>query len=1028
MEPGNPSLRRMSLTSAKSKMFEFGVPPENHIEILRPLEELLSLAVAQLGDLAAAVNREVGEELLFSLRNDALFGAQFFEELNGSREFESASDLLLLFAAASNYLSGLPGNARVLANEIQGPIRYGENELAAHLVWLLQGADFQQPGGVSTGVPAAAQARFETFFSEGHGQAVANDAYAELRARMYVSGGAEDLLLADVIAAVAKTKMANSSWSLLPLFSGLSAGSWSETIAKNGFVKELWPSQQTLGREGVLRGRSAILQLPTGAGKTRAAELIIRSAFLSARASLAILVAPFRALCQEIRADLAYAFAGEGVTVHGVSDVLQDDFVLGATNDNRQILVVTPEKLAFMLRADPNFIAQVGLAIFDEAHQFDSGSRGVLYELLLSSLRDQLGPSVQRVLISAVIGNAKEIGDWFLPNDYAAISGFTSRSARTSLAFTSWKGTTGRINYVKSAHLAEPFFVPRVIQRQVIAPRVRETTPRYFPSLPDSTAYKRDVALYLAMSLSSAGAVAIYCSSKSSVRVLCARVAELRQREAKMPFPSDSADQRELSSLATLIAANLGEGAEWSGALEGVFPHHGEVPSGLRLAIEHALRKGLIKCVISTSTLAQGVNLPLKYLIVSSFQLGAARLSTRDFQNLMGRVSRPGMHTEGSIIVADPEVFESRNQARDNFGWREATRLTTSELVEACSSSLLEILQPVTIAGSAVDGLQLLDAHLSADISLSDWMADAPGLSPDETAKILRRLELIATVENFLLARANSSESTPTQVATVLAASTLAHSLSNESDRENISEAFSRISAAIELRIPEEDKRRAFGSSMYGAFDSEIVLSWLTENSSSMERVEDATELAQALWPLFEMRIKSGPFRKCTQTDAMRLVMDGWLRGASYADMHRILDTSGAKISAPKNPRAYSVGDTVSIGEGAFAFEASMIVGAVRSLLPLLTLANEFILDMFLDLLQRQLKYGLPAGLPLQLCELGFADRTIAMQLAALASGGDANPFPRAALAEHRLEVERYLEGCPDYFRLLGDRLLGDSP
>jgi len=1028
MKPGDASRRRMSLTSAKSKMFEFGVPQKDHIDVRQPLEELLPLAIGQLGDLASAVNRGVDDDELSQLRMDALFGAQFLEELDGSKEFESASALLLLFAAAANYLAGLPGNARVLATQVGEISQNGWDGLAQHLHWLLLGGNSSMAWAPDDEDEAAlAGKNLVSFFDTGHGQQLANEEYERVRARVYESGGAEDLLLGDIVAAVAKTMMANSSWTLLPFYSGLPAGSWAETIAKPGFMKELWPSQQTLGKQEVLRGRSAILQLPTGAGKTRAAELIIRSSFLSGRSDFAIVVAPFRALCHEIRLDLAAAFEGEAVVVHSVSDVLQADVSMTDESNTLQIMVLTPEKLAFMLRADPQLASRVGLAIFDEAHQFDSGSRGVLYELLLSSLRVELGPHVQRILISAVIGNAGAIGDWFLPDSYVEISGFAARSARTSLAFTSWKGNTGRINYVETAHLAEPFFVPRVIERQVLGRLKGERVDRHFPSLPNEAAYRRDIALFLAMSLSSSGAVAVYCASKSSVRALSSRVSELKRREINLPFPRDSGDQTEVENLARLIAMNLGEGAEWSGALEGVLPHHGEVPGGVRLAIEHALRKGLVKCVISTSTLAQGVNLPLKYLVVSSFSLGAERLSTRDFQNLMGRVSRPGMHTEGSVIIADPAVFELRKSGTGSFGWKEAMRLTAPEKVEDCSSSLLELLRPINVGTAEIDGAVLLESHLRGGVQLVDWIESTVDreLSHDETLVVLKRLELIATVENFILARSNYSDVSPSQIASALAASTLAYSLSDERGRDELIKALVSISAAIEMRIPEAAKRHAFASSMYGAFDSETMLSWLWANIDQLTATKSTSELARFLWPLFESRTKSAPFRKCTNMSAMKAVMGEWLAGGDYSRMCSILNESGAKIWAPKVPSQYSVGHAVSIGEGAFAYEASMIVGTVKALIPLLHLPSSSSLEKDLDLLQRELKYGLPQGLPLQLFELGFADRSIAMQLSELISGHGDTISARAALVATRSEVEIYLSDLPHYYRELGTMLLG---
>lgn len=105
-----------------------------------------------------------------------------------------------------------------------------------------------------------------------------------------------------------------------------------------------------------MRGESSIVQLPTGVGKTRSIELIIRAAFLSERANIAIIVAPLRALCNEITMDMYKAF-GNDVTINQFSDVLQNDFWnLFSEDIKRQILICTPEKLSYVLHHDPFFL------------------------------------------------------------------------------------------------------------------------------------------------------------------------------------------------------------------------------------------------------------------------------------------------------------------------------------------------------------------------------------------------------------------------------------------------------------------------------------------------------------------------------------------------------------------------------------------------------------------------------------------------------------------------------------------------
>ena len=146
-------------------------------------------------------------------------------------------------------------------------------------------------------------------------------------------------------------------------------------------------------------------------------------------------------------------------------------------------------------------------------------------------------------------------------------------------------------------------------------------------------------------------------------------------RNAPFTRPVDISDAAEVGKVADLFQRHLGAqaGATQAAAI-GIFPHHANVPHGLRLSIEHAMKEGLAKFVICTSTLAQGVNFPLKYLIVTTTQQGQERIMVRDFHNLMGRAGRAGMHTEGSVIFSSPEVYDQR----ENVRYR-ALALATSE-------------------------------------------------------------------------------------------------------------------------------------------------------------------------------------------------------------------------------------------------------------------------------------------------------------------------------------------------------------
>src|SRR5690606_27390128 len=106
------------------------------------------------------------------------------------------------------------------------------------------------------------------------------------------------------------------------------------------------------------------------------------------------------------------AFEGEDVNINELQDVLaisdSDDglirFLTGEASldgiATKSIVVTTPEKLVYLLRHEPALADSIGLLIFDEGHQFDTGRRGVTYELLMAYLKSRTGDDVQKVLIS----------------------------------------------------------------------------------------------------------------------------------------------------------------------------------------------------------------------------------------------------------------------------------------------------------------------------------------------------------------------------------------------------------------------------------------------------------------------------------------------------------------------------------------------------------------------------------------------------------------------------------------------------
>ena len=353
-----------------------------------------------------------------------------------------------------------------------------------------------------------------------------------------------------------------------------------------------------LGKENVFKGQSAVIQMPTSAGKTKSTEIIIRSAFLSERTKIAVVVAPFRALCHEIESDFYNAFRGENnISIDEINDALEDsELNLFLDSTKRHIIVLTPEKLYYLLTQQQNFAENIGLIIFDEGHQFDSGERGVTYELLLTELKRFLPDGCQRILISAVIHNAKQISDWLSPNN-EVVQGNKTLPTERSIGIVDFSYGTGQINFINQLdYNHDDYFVPKVIPIAELPKKPRERKVKYFPDRTDANS----IALFLSLKMSTKENVAIFCGTKKSVNRVLDLANDYYNRVKTGSRPKN--DGSELKKLSYLIEKNLGiENSVYSASVNGIFAHHADIPHGIKMAIEYAMHKSLISFIVCTN-------------------------------------------------------------------------------------------------------------------------------------------------------------------------------------------------------------------------------------------------------------------------------------------------------------------------------------------------------------------------------------------------------------------------------------------
>jgi POLQ-like helicase len=1034
MTPEAGSLRLLGITRSKAKMYEYAVPLEDHIKLPVDAEpaKLFPLAIAILGDYAASLASDSGA---ISSESSLQFSTRFFDAYLEARFDATLDPYLLLVGAAGYYLNDRPGSSQVLAGRLGSRCPdLGGRHVEDLLHWLL-GNEWQT-------LPPSANNRYGEYIgnvarnvrqyaNSGLGDQRALGAAQALGTLAYKFGSAREVLFADLVLGVLKKRLQNSSWACLPRFSGVDVAGWESALRKPTFTRELWPAQQLLGEKGVLRGKSAVVQFPTSAGKTHALEMILRSAFLAGRADLAVVVAPFRALCHEISGRLTRAFIGEDVKVDELSDVLQMDILREVAEaldvvltQSKRILVVTPEKLLYVLRHSPEISKHVGLLVLDEGHQFDSGDRGVTYELLITALRQLLPQNVQLVLISAVIPNVEQIAEWLIGKDAVTVMGSNLLPTERSVAFSSWSTQRGQLHFVDPSETKrEQFFVPRVLEQVPLASRKGEKKKRVFPDKNDGQA----IALYLGLKLASQGSIAIFFGRKDSAAGLAETLVDVHGRGLQLPVPSAYSDTAEVGRMRLLHEGHFGKDAALSKcAAWGVYLHHGNTPNGLRIAIEHAMKTGRAKFVICTSTLAQGVNLPIRYLIVTSIYQGADKIRVRDFHNLIGRTGRSGMHTEGTILFSDPALYDRRST--EKWRWDMVHSLLAFDNLEPCNSSLLSLLAPLrSDDGNTVlnvTAVQIVEAYVSnvealyAQVRAFGERYRAQKFSSEGLVnQIDSKLKLVAAIESYLMSHRSGDSQTPfADESRQLAQRTLAYFLASADQKSALVDVFRLLAAHIEGKAPGLSRQQKYGKTLFGLSDAIMIEDWAKANLSALLSADSEDALLDVVWPLIAENLQHNLFRKCDTPSVLRDLAKSWVLGTSFIDLFKAFSKSGAKRNWGKSKRAFKLDDVVDICENALGYEATLIVGALNDLVEGMPPERESELSALLNGLQKRLRYGLPNEVAIAVHEMGFADRVVAMEMQA--RYGSTDTSRRAIVEEIKNEgFAVLLDKYPSYFQ-----------
>ena len=704
----------LKFQKAKVKLLEYDVPKQNYPTFPLDYNDLSFPTIYVLSKYVNALIED-DSEVREKCRKELRMCSEYYDAAFKSGEQKKYDLDFVLTGAMSYFFDEDYGSAMVLTKELLNIEKNSgaKKALSELLVWLLFG-DRNDSAHTITNA-----------FYDYYGTDLENkllDMVCDYRKKAYFEDDPTEAFFSSLLVGLVIVALENSAEDLLSNYSLLPKQAWADYFQQKNSIKMVWPAQKLIGEKGIFCGNSGIVQLPTGVGKTKSIELIIRSMLVSNRGRVALVVAPLRSLCNEITEDMNKAFV-DGVEINQFSDVLELDFsLLHSDNNKKTIYICTPEKMLFIMHHQPRFHSRIDLFVFDEGHLFDDESRGTLYELLLTDIKQNLSNGQQLVIMSAVLSNAEDIRKWLFDDKGVLAYKSSIKSTPKVVGLTS---ISGEMHYYSDSFENEDYYIPRAIDVSNLQLIGRETRKREFPDKSSS----KDIALYFANKLCKNGGIAIYVSQKRSIHKYYERLEELKKRGHELANLKNYSDLNELQRLRKLIIRYYGEESIYDSVSEaGVLPHYSSLPNGLRMSVEYAFRQGRICTVVCTSTLAQGVNIPIKYMILSSLNSAQTRLSVRNFQNLIGRTARSGVYTEGSIIIADPRIYDDRKGKRGRYIWKNTAGLFDPNAEEACGSAILSIVQGVNLThDNHIDGTAITEYvcnNIDKDFNGEEFLSD----------------------------------------------------------------------------------------------------------------------------------------------------------------------------------------------------------------------------------------------------------------------------------------------------------------
>jgi helicase len=460
----------------------------------------------------------------------------------------------------------------------------------------------------------------------------------------------EDVLLITSARLALRHQLELSSFAVLKSSSALSQDMLASVTQR--LPETFLPPQYRAIKRGLLVSKgNALLTFPTSTGKTNLG-LLSMAASLDRDDGIAVFVAPYIAIARQTLDHARELFAGVAPCFglfSGTSSRLE--MLLQAS---KAVLVATPESFDQLLNVT-RFLPRLRCVVVDEAHLIANGERGARLEGITTRLRlaQESGSALRLVLMSAVVEGEGDLRRWL---GISPAEHYDDQWRPTARRVAVWSQAGALRWYQASDPLRLPQEEPSspVGEKLLSVPRVLQPTTNYGVELKNTVLMYENTSLLCRQLYDEIGGPLLcVCGFKRATRGIARLIAATRDPDVVVPEASQD--------LISAVLKSPGHYRDLVHLIERrVAYHNASLPTHIRALIEAAVKVRSIDIVVSTTTLAEGSDLPFRVTVLHDWLVGYKEsqrpMSPLLFRNIAGRCGRAGQFTQGDTVIVDNPV------------------------------------------------------------------------------------------------------------------------------------------------------------------------------------------------------------------------------------------------------------------------------------------------------------------------------------------------------------------------------------